>query len=324
MEKLSCLICGNAIGNRVLIAKEMMFGSRDEFEYLECAQCGCLQISNPPKEMSKYYPSDYYTPESVSRKALSKRERVLGRFAENGLIGSSGIFVVLLGILYPNSSLPKSLRRARVTPNSRILEVGCGQGALLLTFRKWGFKNVAGVDPYCHTKTHKDLTIINTDFDHLPEDGKFECIIFDHSFEHIANQQATIDKVSRFLSNEGFCILRIPVKSDYIWHRYGVDWVQLDAPRHFFLHTFKSLAILTKKSGLIMEDAIFDSTEFQFWGSELYKRGIPLKTLNSQLINPIGRVFTTKDLAEYRKLAAKLNRIREGDQASFIFRKKPL
>ena len=41
--------------------KEMIFGFRDEFTYFECSKCGCLQIMQIPRNMGKYYPSNYYS-----------------------------------------------------------------------------------------------------------------------------------------------------------------------------------------------------------------------------------------------------------------------
>ena len=55
----SCLICGNAVGNRAFTAREMMFGRRDSFEYVECGRCGCVQLTNVPDDLSPYYPDNY-------------------------------------------------------------------------------------------------------------------------------------------------------------------------------------------------------------------------------------------------------------------------
>ena len=145
----------------------MMFGTRDEFEYFECAQCGCLQISNPPEEMSKYYPSDYYSPETATAHRISKKDRVMAPIVRNRLIADSGLAISLLGLVYSKSSLLNSLKKAHVSLNSKILEVGCGQGVLMLALKNWGFKDVTGVDPYCQSKIHPDLSILNTSVDEL-------------------------------------------------------------------------------------------------------------------------------------------------------------
>jgi len=34
----------------------------------------------------------------------------------------------------------------------------------------------------------------------------------------------------------GWCVIRIPTVSSFAWEHYREQWVQLDAPRHFFLH----------------------------------------------------------------------------------------
>lgn len=54
-----CKICGNTKDNKVFKAKEMMFGTGDCFDYIECSNCGCLQISQVPDNLGDYYPKNY-------------------------------------------------------------------------------------------------------------------------------------------------------------------------------------------------------------------------------------------------------------------------
>lgn len=58
---MKCRICGNNKNNKIYQVKEMMFGFRDKFDYFQCATCNCLQISEIPCEISKYYPDNYYS-----------------------------------------------------------------------------------------------------------------------------------------------------------------------------------------------------------------------------------------------------------------------
>ena len=55
----TCKICFSNKNNKTYVAREMMFGLREEFIYFECSNCGCLQIKDIPKDISKYYPKDY-------------------------------------------------------------------------------------------------------------------------------------------------------------------------------------------------------------------------------------------------------------------------
>lgn len=56
-----CRICGNKNGNKPFTAKERMLGLNDEFEYFECSNCMCLQISEIPTDMDRYYLEGYYS-----------------------------------------------------------------------------------------------------------------------------------------------------------------------------------------------------------------------------------------------------------------------
>ena len=55
----TCKVCQNSEHNKTFIAREMMFGVRDEFEYFECSNCGCVQIAEVPSNLAKYYPAEY-------------------------------------------------------------------------------------------------------------------------------------------------------------------------------------------------------------------------------------------------------------------------
>jgi len=48
------------------------------------------------------------------------------------------------------------------------------------------------------------------------------------------NPRNVFEKISGLLSDEGTLLIRIPVMDCFAWKEYGVNWFQLDAPRHFF------------------------------------------------------------------------------------------
>lgn len=312
---MKCRICHNAEGNKEIKIREMMFGFRDEFTYFECSKCGCLQIAEIPKNMGKYYPSNYYSFKKGESgnfiKQILKRKRDEYALFKKGLIGKA------IYKRYPNPLLDM-ISKIRINYNSRILDVGCGAGNLLYSLHKIGFKNLVGVDPYINEGVlGKEVRILKKTIHELPDSQKFDLIISNHSFEHISDQLETLLKISKILSENGVCLLRMPIKTEYIWNRYGINWVQIDAPRHLFIHTLKSFELLVKKSGLVIQDVIFDSTEFQFWGSEQYIRGIPLLAENSCRVNPKRSIFTAEQIKEFRKIAKELNMNKQGDQAAF-------
>jgi len=97
--------------------------------------------------------------------------------------------------------------------------------------------------------------------------------------------------------------------------------VQLDAPRHLFLHTLKSMEILAAGSGFKVRDVVFDSTDFQFWASEQYQRDIPLKDKRSYALDPANSLFSPSEILRFKETARELNRNGEGDSACFYLYK---
>jgi SAM-dependent methyltransferase len=314
-----CRICGNQIDNREYTAREMMFGLRHTFRYFECSRCGCLQIATIPEDMGPYYPSAYYSFEPASpppepRSSLKDRLRTLrDRFAmsRRGLAGK------LLFKIYPRDELLPFLVPVRLRTSSRILDVGCGSGLLLLQLRALGFKHLLGVDPFIDRDIHYDSGVAvrkSTVFDVL---GEWDLIMFHHSFEHIREPLETLKRCARMLAPGGCCLLRIPTVSSYAWEHYRTNWVQLDAPRHFFLYSIRALELLSAQAGLKIADVVYDSSGFQFWASEQYVRDIPLISAQSCLNRSSSPIFSESDILEFDERARVLNAGRKGDQAAF-------
>src|SRR5690348_7532760 len=87
-----CSICGNSAGNKRIVGREMMFGFRDEFNYLECNVCGCLQLRPVPENLEKYYPADYFpeldwSPKRSGLKRMLRRRRARYCLKGNDFLG---------------------------------------------------------------------------------------------------------------------------------------------------------------------------------------------------------------------------------------------
>ena len=130
---------------------------------------------------------------------------------------------------------------------------------------------------------------------------------------------------SRLLNDDGTLLIRIPVTGSYVWEKYGTDWVQLDAPRHLFIHSKQSMAILAEQTDFKIEKIIYDSTDFQFWGSILYSNNIPLtatKLFSSDPMRDFRHLISKEEMKYFAEHAEKLNKESRGDQASFYLKKK--
>jgi len=308
----ACRICQARGPHELYVAREMMFGLRDSFEYFQCRECECLQIRRFPENISDYYPKQYYahtaSPEqefSKSIRAYLLKARVHYAVFGRGLVGRAAFH---RKPEHGAASL-RSLKPARTTA---ILDVGCGTGMRLYTLKELGFQNLLGADPYIdHDIDYKNGLHIQKG-SVADVSGKWDIIMFHHSFEHIDCPLETLQQVRRLLQPNGHCILRIPTASSYAWRHYRTDWVQLDAPRHYFLHSRLSIQHLAKAAGLRVTAVKCDATDFQFLGSELYYRNIPLQPSANH-----PKLFDNSVIAGLKDETEKLNAAGEGDSAAF-------
>ncbi|MDR1342869.1 MAG: class I SAM-dependent methyltransferase, partial [Prevotellaceae bacterium] len=229
MESFKCKICGNAENNTPLKVREMMFGLREEFPYFRCADCGCLQIVEPPKDMEKYYDADKYYSYHMQVKTGKARDW-LHR---------------LLFFLFKCRLLPANLRYLRcfsaldiirkVKKRAAILDIGCGDGRLIQDMGVWGWKNLTGIDPFVEKDTvspYGAKVLKQNIFEHS---GQYDFIMMHHSLEHIDNQHEIFRLLNRLLKPDGALLIRIPVADGYPYRKYGASWFAIDAPRHYYL-----------------------------------------------------------------------------------------
>jgi SAM-dependent methyltransferase len=199
--------------------------------------------------------------------------------------------------------------------------VGCGKGSFLYSLRELGMRNVLGIDPYNEKEIEYEngLKIQNKKLGDVK--GNWDIVMFHHSFEHLDNPINALKTVARLMKPNGNCVIRTPIMSTYAWEHYEIDWVQLDAPRHFVVPSVHSMDILSEICGLKLENVVYDSTAFQFWASEQYKRDIPLLDKHSYAINPKESMFSKSDISSFAKKANELNKAKRGDQAAFYLKK---
>jgi SAM-dependent methyltransferase len=284
--------------------------------------------------MSKYYPETYYAytggPPSLRRSRWTPAG-IASRFRNRYEVLHRGYIGRLLHDLRPDEEVRgciakhfpgNGVSQAGLTARSRILDVGCGAGELIRVLQSAGIRRLLGIDLYpAGQPTLREPLIQNRTIDEVS--GQWDLVMFHHSFEHMADQKGTLEAVVRLLAPGGVCLIRVPIASSHAWEHYGVDWVQLDAPRHFFLHTEDSLRRLAADVGLEIAKVVHDSSAFQFIGSELYRRGIPLSSTAPADVQARAAAFTRDELAEFGRRARDLNAKGRGDQAAFYLRLAP-
>ncbi|WP_296703698.1 class I SAM-dependent methyltransferase [Algoriphagus sp.] len=208
------------------------------------------------------------------------------------------------------------LKKIKPKFSDRIADIGCGNGQLLYEFFASGFQDLHGFDPFIEEENRisPSLTIWKKRIEE--SDLKFDLIMMHHSFEHMPDPFDILKACFEKLKPGGRLLIRTPVSDAQIWKDEGVFWVQLDAPRHLMIPSTKGMVAIAKKAGFILDEIEFDSSEFQFWGTELYKKGL---ALDPKLI---GKNFAKEEIDAFKEKALQYNQEGKGDQVCFYFRKQ--
>ncbi|HLX80717.1 MAG TPA: class I SAM-dependent methyltransferase [Burkholderiales bacterium] len=318
----ACRICGNIEGNASFFPKEMMFGWREEFEYLECGRCGCLQIARIPADLGKYYPRDgYYSYKAPKQKHYPGWMLALRHQRTRYFLGEFSPVGAVIGAL---SKRPEHFDwlRGRASLGSRIVDIGCGAGGLLLKLQREGFRSLLGADPFIEADIDygNGVRVLKCGVEEL--EGQYDFVMLHHSFEHVPDPAATLAVLARKLAPGGTLLLRIPVSDCWAHRHYGLNWMAWDAPRHLYLHTQKSMELLAAGASMEITSVVYDSSGQQFSSSELYIRGVPYIEHGKYRPGNSLNSFSQAEWDSFQARAAELNRRGEGDTACFYLRRR--
>ncbi len=329
----TCRICGAQDNHPTYDVREMMYGTREVFRYFQCTACDCLQIERIPENLGSFYPPNYY---SFSIKPKPPKHGALHRWlqkqrCQTALFGKNfklntllKHYVELPAELYGRAGglgTGELLKKCGVSDfSASFLDVGCGTYSHWLThLARLGFHNLVGADPFINAdQRHGDIRIFKRELDDI--DGKFDLITLNHSLEHMPQQREVLHAARARLKEGGTCLVRIPIVSSYVWEKYGVNWVELDAPRHLYLHSLGSITDIGQRAGFELYDIVYDSEPFEFYGSEQYARDIPFNDPRSLCINPDSTIFTPQEKTDFEAMACKVNSECRGGRAGFFFR----
>jgi SAM-dependent methyltransferase len=178
-----------------------------------------------------------------------------------------------------------------------------------------------GIDPYIAEDIYYPNGISIKKKDLGKVEDIFDLIMFHHSFEHLPNPLEVLVKIKRILGPGGALLIRMPTVNSFSWRHYRENWVNLDAPRHFFLQSIQSMQILAEKTGYSIKEYRFISTAFQFLGSEQYIRDITLMSEKSFIKGFEKSIFLKEDEERYEEKAKFLNSTQDGDEICYYLSK---
>jgi SAM-dependent methyltransferase len=316
MATAQCKVCGNEQNNRLHQVKEMQLGLREMFTYIECGNCGLMQLQDIPDNLNKYYPNEgYYSfnrgldirPKADALRKLKGSYLIYGK---NKLAGS------ILSIGYTMPDYYNWIKNAGVEYDDAILDVGTGNGSLLLDLFKIGFTNLTGIDPFIDSDLqYGDINIYKKSVFEIS--GQYDFIMLHHAFEHMDEPLKVLQQLFKLLKKGKCLLIRTPVMGGYSWKKYGVNWMDLDAPRHLVIHSLKSMQLLAVQAGFELRKTIFDGNYMSLIGSDQYAKDIALPEPQSYSVNKEASGYSKEEIENFKKITLENNKKEQADQAAF-------
>jgi hypothetical protein len=182
MFQSECPFCLSTAILNILHVKEMYKGTRE-----------MMQI---PSDISQCYKNYYSFEDDTPGIDKSKLKRLIVNIYAISIVKAGLSYLVRPLFRSPSSQLAKYL-----TPNlqaflfiaaktsARILDVGSGSGQFVKVMRRLGYKSSIGIDAFLVENSRREH-VLRSDIHSIT--GVYDLILFNHSFEHIADPLVSV------------------------------------------------------------------------------------------------------------------------------------
>lgn len=217
-----------------------------EWEFLRCRKCrsALLHPRPEPSRLSSFYPPVYdLTPRDFNEG--SSFHRTLSRFEYRWFF-------------HPQyQAQARRIRKIiKATGSPRLLDLGCGGGLRLLSFREASFE-VAGADFRKETvdflKQNLGIPAFVLDVHHpgtvLPA-GSYHVVTAFHLLEHLADVGSFLNAAHRLLKPGGQLIMTTPLMESFQAQLFGAKWCAVtEAPRHLSIPSREGIQRQLREAG---------------------------------------------------------------------------
>lgn len=203
------------------------FLSQETFEIKETEISGVFKTFPIPTNLSSYYDSKNYISHHQDSGGLKEK---LYKYLQS------------FNLNYKRNILNKNLQTG-----IKILDYGCGAGEFLKFIEK--DYDTVGLEPNeaARNAAIKKLnkTKIISDLETI-QDESLDAITLWHVFEHIENQDESLNQFYKKLKHGGILIIAVPNPDSFDAKHYGNFWAAYDVPRHIFHFTKTGMENLFK------------------------------------------------------------------------------
>lgn len=227
MTQVDCALCGSNEHILILKSSDHRFRLGSElFDLVKCSSCNLIFINPQPslETLNDFYPDNGYYAE------------------KNRLFNTYSAIIRNLKVRKLEKCISKGV----------VLDIGCGDGALLEALKARGWK-CYGTDvsrqAYGIAKKKLENIYLGQLKEAKFEAEKFDLIMFNHSFEHLLDPNAELEECRRILKPGGLIYLSVPNINTKQYDVTGEFWHHLEIPRHIYHYTSATLQKLLQKHG---------------------------------------------------------------------------
>jgi 2-polyprenyl-3-methyl-5-hydroxy-6-metoxy-1,4-benzoquinol methylase len=230
MEHILCDLCGqDNYSIKYLKPDTYLWLNRFEYSIVKCKTCGLTYVNPRPTQESiaYFYPNNYY----IGRDSSKQQDRY-----------------------------KKQIKFLPTLNNENILDIGCAKGDFLISLKKkYPAISVTGVDYFSDGVNSDEIVFIKKLlFDAELTHNYFHLITAWAVFEHLHEPMLYFQEVSKLLKSSGVFVFLVTNSNSL----YGKLAYREDIPRHTYHFSEKTLMQYAEKTGLILEEVIYDDAIF--------------------------------------------------------------
>ena len=206
--KRICEVCGSD-KKEIIYQQKFLIPSKNKFhtgyDVVVCEECGFAFADNTPslKQIKEYY-------REMSKKTFYLTQDINSKKEKNSSYKKE-----------MHQRFKQSLKNIKLfsKKKSKILDVGCYTGELMLLLRKAGYKNIIGADPSPTAikiaKKRDNLEIIESDMHDGNVPGRYDVVLLTHVLEHIPNIRDFLEAVGRKINSGGMLYVESPDANNF-------------------------------------------------------------------------------------------------------------
>lgn len=248
MNKIaSCIVCDEKNFMHLFEMHDRMFDIPGMFIVKKCRTCGLVFVDPIPSQqkLKKHYPNkNYYSYQEGGEKGFfyCLRSYLVKHYYNKTLFSR-----IFSGLVQNVPAMPKGTE-------GKILDVGCGTGDTIELLKQLGW-DVYGLEidkkavliakkRGLHNVKHGTVK----DMSSYPN-NHFDVIRLYHVIEHLSDPNLCLRLIYKKLKPGGEIIMGTPNVESLASNLFKKFWYNLDTPRHLFVFSPKTLAVITEREG---------------------------------------------------------------------------